>query len=70
MNSPAPEFELSKDKFLQILKPIYGLAGPGDQRSEALDENLRDELAMIPIIIDPSLFAKLEHNLLVTFNGS
>ena len=53
ITNPASEFELSPDEFLQVLKPIYELADSGYIWHKTLDEHLKNELEMIPTIIDP-----------------
>ena len=59
MNS-APEFELSPEEFLELLKPIYGLVDSGDEWHRTLDDHEQMYLQMIPTIIDSSLYCQFE----------
>ena len=49
---------------------IYGLADSGDQLQETSDDHLKNELSMIPTIIDQSLYLKFENDQLIGSNGS
>ena len=41
IKNPAPKFELSPEDFLELFKPIYGLADSGDERHRTLDDNVQ-----------------------------
>ena len=53
--NPVPEFELSREKCLERLKAIYGLADSGDEWHRTLVDHVQIDLKMTPTIIDPSL---------------
>ena len=38
ITNPAPEFDLSHEECLELLKPIYGLADSGDELHRTLDD--------------------------------
>ena len=59
IRNPAPEFELTPEQCLELLKPIYGLADSGDQWHSTLDDYIQNDLNMTPTIIDPSLYCKI-----------
>ena len=70
ITKPAPEFELSPDECLELLKPLYGLVDSREQWHQTLDDHFQMDLEMTPTIIDPSLYCKFEGNQLVDFNDS
>ena len=70
ITNTAPEFELSPDECLELLKPIYDLADLGDQWHQILHDHLQMDLEMTTTIIDPSLYYKFEGDQLAGINGS
>ena len=60
-----PEFELSPDKFLELLKPIYGLADAGDKWHRIPYNHVEINLNMTPTIIFQSLYCQFVDDQLV-----
>ena len=54
------ELELSPEQYWELPKPIYCLADSGDEWNRTLDDHVRIDLKMTPIIIDPSLYYQFE----------
>ena len=69
ITNSAPEFELSPEECLKLLKPIYGLADSEDEWHRTLDDHVQIDLKMTPITIDPSLYCQFEDNKLIRING-
>ena len=44
ISNPTPEFELSSEEFLQLLKPTYGLADTGDEWHRTLHDHVQIDL--------------------------
>ena len=70
ITNPAPEFELSPEECLELLKPIYGLADSGGEWHRTLDDHVQIDLKITPTIIDPFLYCQFEDDHLVGINGS
>ena len=60
-----PEFELSAEDCLELLKPVFDLAESGDEWHITLDYHVQIDLKMTPTIIHPSLFCQFEDAQLV-----
>lgn len=65
-----PEFELSPDQCLQLLKPLYGLCDSGDLWFKTLDDHHRNDLDMSPMRSDPALYAKMVEGMLKGLSGT
>ena len=48
IKSPAQEFELERNGYLQLLKPLYISSESGDHLHKTLDDHIQDDLKMIP----------------------
>ena len=70
ITNPAPEFELSPDECLETLKPIYDLAGSGNEWHQTLDNKVKIDLKMTLTISDLSLYCQFEDSQLVGINRS
>ena len=66
---PVPEFELSPDQCLKLLKPLYGLCESGDLWHKTLDEHHRKDLGMVPLRSDRALYKLMIDGLLVGLSG-
>lgn len=49
---------ISGDEVLEILKPIYGMTNAGDYWGVTIDRHAKDDLGLIPLLVDPSLYIK------------
>ena len=65
-----PEFELSTEKALQLLKPLYGLSESGDLWFEILDAHHRKELGMKTLRCDPALYTLKQGGKLIVLSGT
>ena len=68
--NPVPEFDLSPEECLKLLKLIYGLTDSEDELHRTLDDHVQIDLKMIPTIIDLSFNCQFEDKRLVRINGS
>lgn len=55
---PTAEFQLSEDKLLSLLKPLYGLSDSGDYWNNALAKHLTQDVKMIPSTGGLSLYSR------------
>ena len=55
---PSPEFKLSPNQLLKLLKPLYGLADSGDYWGRTLRKHLLNDIGMSASTTDGALFFK------------
>lgn len=65
-----PEFEISSDEALHLVKPLYGLSESGDLWFETLDKHHKKELGMKPLRSDPALYTKLQNGRINGLSGT
>lgn len=53
-----PEFQLTANKLLEVLRPLYGLADSGDYWHATFLRHLKDDMGMQSTACDSSLFFK------------
>ena len=53
---PGPEFNLSKEQLLELLKPLYGLSDAGDYWDVTIVDFTKNDLHMTSTSLDPSFF--------------
>ena len=70
INNLAPEFDLSSEEVLKLLKLIYTFTGSDDEWHRVLDVHIQIDLDMTPRILDSSLFCKFQYNELFGLNRS
>lgn len=51
-------FDLADDEVLLLLLPLYGVCDAGDYWIDTMSTHLRGDLAMVPLVADPSMFAE------------
>ena len=62
---PITELDLSSDKLLELLKPLYGLPDSGDYWNRITSGHLLNDLCMPHTTGDMSLFFKITHDSLL-----
>jgi hypothetical protein len=55
---PTADFDISEDKMLKLIRPLYGLADSGDYWGKTLLTHITEDLEMTSTIGDPALFYK------------
>lgn len=70
IKNPSKEFELNRDEYFELLKPLFGLRNSEDLRHKTLLELLTNDLNMQPTKADPSLYFINRLSKLIGINGS
>lgn len=63
-------FGVTSDKALKLIKPLYGLCDSGDYWAQTIERHLCSDLGMIPCILDPSLFMRIDNGTLTGLPGN
>ena len=66
---PTPEFLLTREKLLKLLKPLYGLPDAGDYWDDTYTDFMKTDQQMVTTTLDLSFFYKLEDGKLQGMSG-
>jgi Reverse transcriptase (RNA-dependent DNA polymerase) len=68
--NPGKEFEISSERVLQLLLPLYGLSDSGDAWAKTFTNHMTSDLGMVSTIADISLFSKVIHGKVAGLAGN
>ena len=51
-------FGLSQDEIVELMRPIYSMTDAGDHWGVTIDHHAKDDLGLVPLLGDPSLYIK------------
>ena len=67
---PGKDFEISGNRLLKLLRPLYGLSDSGDYWNTTFSKHIKEDLKMTPTIEDYSFFFKKTRGKLVGVPGT
>jgi hypothetical protein len=70
VDNPAPEFALSPDQCLQLIRPLYGLGDANEMWYLTLHTHHTDELGMKALRSDPALYSRFIEGILQGMSGT